>query len=464
MRLLIFTFIALLQLGQATARPIYNVKDFGAKGNGKTMNTEAINNAIRHCNEQGGGVVFVPEGDFLSGTIELLDNVELRLDKGARLIATTDLPSYGGYICRREGFEKYKMAYAEYWNKALILAVGRNNFAVTGEGVICGQHVENPDGEDHIRGPHTIVFAESRNFRISGIKVEQAGNYAFMGYELQNGVYENLWMAEGYDGIHIRGGKNIVIRNCRFQTGDDAIAGGWWENFVITDCDINSRCNAIRIIYPVEDLEICYCRFQGPGIYPQRSSAKLRVYETMMSAVNIQPGAWQDCEGALKNIHIHDLEIDNIENVLNCDLKRGTWSEDICVERIKATKIYNSALQFVGYWGGTHESVVLRDIDIQYVGRTDEAAQKPGTNPTSIEAQVQPYWGMYLQGIRHLKLENIALSYTGEECRSAIGVEDVFKVDMENLQIQEVEGKESVVSVYSELSPTRVSQKFIPLR
>ena len=464
MRPILLTLFALMQLCAVAARPIYNIKDFGAKGGGKTLCTEAINNAVRACYESGGGVVLVPEGEFLSGTIELLDNVELSLEAGARIVATRDLASYRGYVCLRDDFQQYKMAYAEYWNKAFILAVGKSNFAVTGEGVICGQHVENPDGEDHLRGPHCIVFAESRNFKISGVKIEQAGNYAFMGYELQNGLYENMWMTEGYDGIHIRGGRNIVIRNCKFQTGDDAIAGGWWENFVITDCDINSRCNAIRIIYPVEDLEIANSEFRGPGIYPQRSSAKLRTYETMMSAVNIQPGAWQDCEGVIKNVYIHDLDIDNIENVLNCDLKRGTWSEGVRVERIKARRIHNSALQFVNYWGGVHESVELRDIDIEYVGRTDEAVRNTGVWATSIEAQIQPYWGMYLRGVRHLTLANIKLSYTGEECRSAVGVEDVFKVDMEDLQIQEVEGKESVVSVYSELSPTRVSTKFIPLR
>lgn len=464
MKILILSLLLLLQFNTSQARTIYNIKDFGAKANGKTLSTDAINNAIRACNENGGGVVLVPQGEFLTGTIELLDNVELRLAAGSRLVATRDLPLYKGYICERDDFEKYKMAYAQYWNKALILAVGKNNFAVTGEGTICGQHVENPDGEDHIRGPHTIVFAESRNFKISGIKIEQAGNYAFMGYELQNGTYENLYITEGYDGIHIRGGKNIVIHNCKFETGDDAIAGGWWENFTITDCHINSRCNAIRIIYPATDLEICHSTFRGPGIYPQRSSKVLRTKETMMSAVNIQPGAWQDCEGALEQIYIHDLDIDNIENVLNVDLKRGTWSEDIVVERIKATNIYNSPLQFVGYWGGTHENVVLRDIDIQYKGRTDEAAKNPSPYSTSIEAQVQPYWGMYLSGIRYLTLENIHLTYTGEECRSAIGVEDVFKVEMDNLDLQQVEGKDPVVSVNSELSPTRVSQKFIPLR
>ena len=58
-----------------SARTTYNIKDFGAKGNGKTSNTVAINKAIKACNENGGGIVLVPAGKYLSGTIEMLDNV-----------------------------------------------------------------------------------------------------------------------------------------------------------------------------------------------------------------------------------------------------------------------------------------------------------------------------------------------------------------------------------------------------
>jgi polygalacturonase len=94
-------------LAAACATPAeYNVKDFGAKGNGKSDNTEAINRAIAHCNEQGGGVVVVPAGRYLSGTIHLKSNVELRLEKDAVLLGIADPKQYTGYVCRREGFEK----------------------------------------------------------------------------------------------------------------------------------------------------------------------------------------------------------------------------------------------------------------------------------------------------------------------------------------------------------------------
>ena len=69
-------------------------------------------------------------------------------------------------------------------------------------------------------------------------------------------VFHDLEFNEGWDGIHIRGGKNITIRNCRFFTGDDAIAGGYWENMVISDCHINSSCNGVRMIMPATGLTI----------------------------------------------------------------------------------------------------------------------------------------------------------------------------------------------------------------
>ena len=225
-----------------SARPTFNIKEFGAKGNGKSLNTEAFNNAIKACSDNGGGVVYVPKGCYLTGTIEMQSNVELSLAKDAQIVATPNLSEYKSYVCNHDGFQHYKMAYSAYWNKALILAINCQNIAITGEGKICMHHIEDPEGEERIRGPHCILFAETSNFTLRGVHISQAGNYNFMGYHLENGVFENLNITEGYDGIHIRGGKRIVIRNCDILTGDDAIAGGWWENFAITHCNLNSTC------------------------------------------------------------------------------------------------------------------------------------------------------------------------------------------------------------------------------
>jgi hypothetical protein len=73
---------------------MYNIVDYGAKGNGKTINTKAINAAIRACNKNGGGIVVVPTGKFVSGTIHLLSDITLKLETGSAIIGSTDISDY----------------------------------------------------------------------------------------------------------------------------------------------------------------------------------------------------------------------------------------------------------------------------------------------------------------------------------------------------------------------------------
>jgi polygalacturonase len=203
MKYILLTFIALAQVAFVSARTTYNIKDFGAKGNGKVSNTVAINNAIKACNENGGGIVLVPAGKYLSGTIEMLDNVELRLAEGAELIASLDLKDYKHYKCLRDDFMKYKVAYTEYWNRAFILAQRVSNIAITGDGVINSNHLVDPNGEGHHRGPHCVMLGEVDGVTIRGIHITEASNYGVMGYEVQNATFDNLKFTKGHDGIHL---------------------------------------------------------------------------------------------------------------------------------------------------------------------------------------------------------------------------------------------------------------------
>lgn len=444
----------------ASAREHYNVRDFGAKGNGKSDSTEAINKAITHCNEQGGGVVVVPEGRYLSGTIHLKSNVELRLEKGAVLMGVEDPKQYTGYVCRREGFEKYKVAYAEYWNHTFILGVGCRNVAITGDGVIDGRHIYDPEGEAHFRGPHAVLFAECDGVTLRGVHITRASNYAVMAYELENAVIENVKITEGCDAVHIRGAKNLAIRDCSFETGDDCIAGGYWENAVISRCYLNSTCNGIRILFPVTNCEIAHCRIEGPGHYVQRHLAKLT--GRMLAAVIVQPGAWWPAVGPVKNLYLHDLEIDNLKCAFACDLKMNTWSEGIRLERIKATRIYDSALQIEAWRGGIHEDVVLRDVSVEYVGRTDDKARNAVLKTPRREARVVPYWALFVRNIRNLTLENLNFTYTGEECRSAIGIHNVFNLTQQGVEAQSVEGCPTIHAEECPLVPESQTKNYVP--
>src|SRR5262249_20056680 len=111
----------------------FSITNFGAVEGGETDCTDAIRKAITEANKSGGGRVIVPEGDFLTGPIHLLSNVELHLDKDATLIFQTNPAAYlPAVFTRFEGME--------CWNYSpLIYAFEQENIAVTGEGTLDGQ-------------------------------------------------------------------------------------------------------------------------------------------------------------------------------------------------------------------------------------------------------------------------------------------------------------------------------------
>ena len=110
----------------------FNVKKYGARGNGKRMDSPAIQKAIDACHKAGGGTVLVPAGTYLSATIVLKDNVTLHLEKDALILGTTDYKAYDNLDPFTEG-----LGIDVGW--ALLVAVDAKNVALEGEGVIDGQ-------------------------------------------------------------------------------------------------------------------------------------------------------------------------------------------------------------------------------------------------------------------------------------------------------------------------------------
>lgn len=426
---------------------VYNIKDFGAKGNGKTINTKAINAAIDSCNAAGGGTVIVPKGVFVTGSVVLKSNVHLYLEQGAVIKGTTKLDEYVQYIPTKD-MTKYGMAYFPNWTRGLIVATAAKNISISGLGKIDGSHVEDPNGEEGKRGPHGIVFGECSNFEISGITIDKASNYAFVGYESENATFCNLTITEGWDGIHIRGGKNINIHNCKMFTGDDAIAGGFWDGVRISDCYLNTACNGVRVIFPACNLEIGNCVFQGPGLYPQRSTFDGQ-RRNMLAAIIVQPGGWDYSPGPSDNIYIHDIKIDQMNAAVNFFLNRNNSSENVVVERVEATNIVLAGLSAESWNGGRFKSVRFSDINVQFKGSNDVNLKNKKLTETSIESRSMPYWGFFGKNIDKLELSNITLTYTGDEIRSAFGFDGVAEVVTNNVKAQDVKGVSKVVSVQS---------------
>lgn len=418
------------------------ITDYGAKGDGQSLNTKEINRALEACAEQGGGTVVIPEGVFLSGTLHMKSDVSLRLEKGAVLRGVSDKDAYFPYVPLREREGADPGHYR--WSRALILGVGVTNVSIYGEGTIDGTHIFDPEGEEKMRGPHIVFFGESNNITLTGITFNRASNYAFMARHIENAVFRNLTFNEGWDGIHIRHGKNITIRNSVFRTGDDAIAGGYWENAVITDCEINSSCNGIRIIMPVDDLTIRNCRIHGPGVYPHRTSKEKNRTNTL-TGILIQPGGWGKAPGKVDRVHIHDIEIENVDNPLMFVLHEGNHAGKIVVEKIKASRINRFAFSIESWKGGVYENVTLRDVEIDYIGNPEAFTGDYNLKSPPTDARPLPVWGLFVRNVKEIELENVNLRHTESDPRPAMHFDNVATARLKNVTYTENKDTENII-------------------
>jgi len=238
-----------------TQKSIYNICDFGAKGDGMTLCTEAISKTIETCSENGGGTVVVPPGTYVSGTIRMKDKVELHLEKGSVISASTNRDDFP-----RQPQPEYRSQKDPGGWFALIYAEGISDFAITGSGTIDGNgKQQKPDpgllGGDRDGRPRNILFISCKQVRIEGIKMKNSGiwNQHYLNCEdiFINGIEVYNHSNRNNDAIDIDGCRRVVVSNSVFDSDDDAITlkstgAAATEDVVITNCVVSSFCNAIK--------------------------------------------------------------------------------------------------------------------------------------------------------------------------------------------------------------------------
>jgi len=205
----------------AAAPPTFDVRDYGAVGDGKSLDTIALNKTIDACAAAGGGVVRVPPGKYLTGTVHLKSNITLLLDAGAELIGTRDLDQYQNFTPPRD---TPLVGGSLRFHRAMILGDGVQNVTITGRGVINGNNVFDKLGEEGVRGPHAVLFGNCTNITVRDISIRDAGNYAIFMEFTSHVEVRGVKITGGYDGVHFRGWKDNPCRDVR-----------------ITDCVLHRR-------------------------------------------------------------------------------------------------------------------------------------------------------------------------------------------------------------------------------
>ena len=406
----------------------FNIRDYGAVGDGITLDTIAIQKALDAA-AASGGEVDLPAGRYLSGTIQLRSGVTVFLEAGARLIGTTNLNEY-----RTPPSRPVK------WQRALIIAENARDFQVLGQGTIDGNKVFDPSGEEHKRGPHAFNLVNCRDFTLRDFSIVDHANYGIFFQDCDNVEIRNVKISNGWDGVHFRGQPghwchNVSIIGCQFYTGDDCIAGDYWNHTVISDCIINSACNGIRLIGPATHLIVQNCLFYGPG--RQRRET---VRTNMLAGILLQPGAWSKTQGVVDDVFLANNTMHNVAAPVTIWNNPGNTIGHITVSGLEANGVEKAAFSAESWTAAPITNVVLRNIHAEFTGggeasQAQQAVKKPG-----FDLRALPAWGLYARNVQELTLEDVRLSLATDDLRPVVIADGVEKFRIDNFRYPALPG------------------------
>lgn len=402
---------------------IRDITEFGAVGDGKTLNTKAVQETIDSLTE--GGTVQVPPGEFLCGTIELKRNVTLYLMVGAVLRGSPDLADY-----REIGFFHNEMQETI----SLIYALSQENITIMGEGTIDlnGHHFMDVDTlvpmgvdpagltEEQVeesvvmfgdRPNQPIFFHNCKRVKICGIRVIDSPCWTVTWSDCRQveavGVtVENHPRFPNNDGFHLCATQDVIISGCKLYCGDDCIAltcitdwEGITRNVVISDCVLSSRSAALRLGHlasKIENVQIHHCTifntnrglaiFAGDGGYVRQV-----LISDLMIQTHLYAGGWWG-KG---------------EPFVICAANSTGSISDITIHHIRA-KSENPAVI-----AGTDGNV--KEIDLSNLTLDVKPGKNNGLFPDffDLEPNCRPRkpdgfcGGLYTIGVRNLKLDAI---------------------------------------------------------
>jgi len=467
----------------------YQIEDFGAIGDGKKLNTIAIQKAIDRAYQAGGGKVVIPKGRFLSGSIVLKSNVHLFLEEGAVLLGSSQPSGY--YSIKR-------------W-KALILADSASNISISGSGIIDGQGAElalridslfyagKVDSSDYnfqdkrpkanIR-PQIIEMVNSQHIIIKDIEIRSAASWVQSYFRCKDLLIDGIKVeSDTYwnnDGIDIIDCFKVHITNSDINASDDGICLKSYKNGYSGPQELGIMCDSILI-------ENCRVRSSASAIKLGTSSFRgfknitirnIEVYDTYRSAVAIE----SIHNGIIENVRIEHINATNTGNAffirlgqVKKDGRKGGIKNltirDMKVE-IPSTapdasyQIRGPALPFfhnvfpssiVGLPNHLIEDITLENIEIIHPGggnpayanlpldRLDEVPEYPSKYPEFSMFGELPAWGLYVRHVNGLGLKNLRLSKQYPDYRPAMVFDDARGLQIDGLELPGSDLKKEVI-------------------
>lgn len=482
---------------------VYEVTTFGARGDGKTLDTPAINKAIETAAAAGGGTVRFPPGRYLSVSIRLKSNISLYLDQGATIVAAETSKEVQYDPPEPNPWDAYQDFGHSHWHNSLIWGENLDNISILGPGMIWGKGLVRSGGQSRTKeqndalnaarateparpfgypnprdtvesgwGNKAISLKLCRNVIIRDITILHGGHFAILATGVDNLTIDNLKIDTNRDGIDIDACRNVRISNCSINSPfDDAIcpkssfALGYaraTENVTITNCQVSGYDEGTFLdgTYKREYNRYSHNSPTGRIKFGTESNGGFKNITISNCVFDYSRGfALESVDGG----HLEDVTITNItmRDITNPPffLRLGNRArgpaETTTVGKLRRVLIsnivvYNADPKYAsiisGIPGHPIEDVRLSNIRIYYQGGGTKAQaalvppEKEKDYPEPVMFGEMPAYGFFIRHVKGIEMDNVEVSYMKPEARPAFVLNDVKGADFHRLRAQTVPG------------------------
>ncbi len=477
-RKITFLFFFLIIISVSAQKIFYNVLDYGAKGDGKTNNTRAINDAIDTAAKNGGGTVYFPAGDYLSFTIHMQSKITIYLDQGAVLIGDKEVNGVGYDLPEKETwYSKFQDFGHTYFKNSLIYGEDLHDIAITGDGMIWGKGLYTHD-KPNIKGSgnKAIALKNCFNVTVKDISILHGGHFCILATGVDNLIIDNIRADADRDGFDIDACKNVIISNCIINSPTDdglclksSFALGYaraTENVTITNCQVYGYDHGTLMDGTfrsefIDEAPDANHAITGRLKLGTESNGGFKNITVSNCVFERSRGiAIETADGGL----IEDILFDNItmRDITDTPLfirlnARMRGPEGTPIGTIKRVTISNlnvydvggrqkrpglGAAMVIGIPGHYIEDLTLTNIRIYYRGGgtkdliNKEVPQNIDMYPDPYRWHSMPAYGMYFRYVKGLRVNNVVLRYMNKDERPAFVLDDVhdarfFHIDAE---------------------------------